>query len=142
MSLASLKSFLILNQKEVKEYFKWVLIFNSTFYMALLTGRWLQRKSANTAASWGTPKFVSKIDLSCLSSIKTGNSGRHPTLPYIDQPYWKDFEKILENNRYRYKLNFDEFFTSYRSLAYQKFFHPQRELNDSAISDGQFRLDV
>jgi hypothetical protein len=61
MSFATLRQFLILNEKEVKDYLKWVFIINSSFYVSLMTGRWLQDKSSSTTASWGTPKFVSSI---------------------------------------------------------------------------------
>jgi len=30
----------------------------------------------------------------------------------------------------------------YRTLIYEKFFHPQRELNDSIIYDAEYRLDI
>jgi hypothetical protein len=30
----------------------------------------------------------------------------------------------------------------YRTLIYEKFMHPQRELNDSIIYDAEYRLDI
>jgi hypothetical protein len=59
MSYAILKQFLIANEREVKEYLKWVFIINSAFYVSLMTGRKLQDMSSYTTASWGTFKFVS-----------------------------------------------------------------------------------
>lgn len=59
MSIAAAKNFLIVNKSEVKQYLTYCFYINSTFYVALRIGRWLQEWASTRSASWGTPKFVS-----------------------------------------------------------------------------------
>jgi hypothetical protein len=90
-------------------------------------------------ASWATPKFV--INHLLFHTFKTGNSGRSPIYPYISQPYWKDFQAVVANNRYEKMLEL-EIKCYYKVLFFQGHLHPQRELNDNVIYNAEYLLDI
>ena len=73
--------------------------------------------------------------------FQTGNSGRSPIVPFTESPYWQDFEEVLKKNRYRNLLK-DEITCHYRTLFYEGFFHPQREMTNAIIDDAEYRTDI
>jgi hypothetical protein len=62
-------------------------------------------------------------------------------MPFECRPYWKEFEKVVDN--YRLKKMMDiEFESTYQLSWYSQFYHPQRELNDSIIFDAEYFQDI